>query len=143
MEVEGILERSDNMPVKTKITRIGTITEDGTVKDWTFDGAGLGPRTVGMYPRKGLIGGYTINELQEICQLKRKLGSLTRGDAPRDLVHICPYCYYDLSFRERRNHGQIQEIWVCTNCLRTLIFTEQLPPEPKKNLLQRLLSKVW
>ena len=72
------------METKAKITRIGTITEDGTVKGWTFDGTRLKPRPSAIRIRKDrhvieLIGGYTIKELREIIKLNHKLEQLTQG----------------------------------------------------------------
>ena len=72
-------QRRKNNVIKVKITRIGTITEDGTVMDWTFDGSGFGPQPIALVIDKNLIGGYTVKELQEIISLKHKLDHLTKG----------------------------------------------------------------
>ena len=127
---------------KARITRIGIITDDDITRDWSFDGGGSAI-AIEMGDGKSHVGGYTLKELREISQLKRELDSLTRGDVPRDLAHICPNCSSNLSFREAgKDYFGRREVWVCTNCLYTWIFTEQPPPEPKRNLLQRLLNRV-
>ena len=125
---------------KARITRIGIITDDDIAKDWTFDGGGSGNAIEVLPAGESMIGGYTRKELREISQLKRELDSLTRGDFPRDLAHICSHCSSNLSFKENLSGERIEEVWVCTTCLNTVIFTEQLPAEPKKNLLRRIIG---
>ena len=142
---------------KARITRIGTIQEDGTPTGWTFDGSGITPKPSGITVKgKHFIGGYTIKELQEIRQLKHRLESLTKGDLPTVSTPVCPKCFYSLQFKERNDYGEYgeNEIWVCTNCLgmwaierRPHVIEWYKARESHKNQdmgpVRQLLNKIW
>ena len=131
---------------KARITRIGTIQEDGTPTGWTFDGSGITPKPSGITVKgKHFLGGYTIEELQEIRQLKHRLESLTKGDLPTVSTPACPKCFYSLRFREKRDYGRHKEVWVCTNCLHTWILEEQPPSHKNQEMgpVRQLLNKIW
>lgn len=134
---------------KARITRIGTIQEVGTLTDWTFDGTGIDPKPSGgtVINGKYFIYGYTIDELQEICQLSRKLENLTKGDLPTVPTPVCPKCFYSLRFKEKNDYGEygVDEIWVCTNCL-GMWAVEEPPPSQKNHEMgpvRQLLNKIW